>query len=89
MATTTKNYITSVSQKTEDGSLGSSNKLSADFADISDSRADKGNYTLQQFFDSYMGYMKNGTFIYAGPDTPQNSHIALWFDTSQATVEDE
>lgn len=81
-----KNLINRVSQKQEDGTLGNANNIGVDFSNVVDSRVDQGQYSLQQFFDSYMAFMKNTSFIYSGPNTPTNEHIALWFDTNPSTT---
>lgn len=80
MATT--NYVKQVSVKQDNGSLGSAYKIGAGFSDIVDTRADNGNYTLEQFFDNYISFMKNTTFVYTGTTVPTNTHVGIWIDTS-------
>ena len=77
------NLVKQVAVKQEDGSLGSYVKLGASFEEIVDSRRDKGNFSLAQFFDNYMDFMKNTTFVYSGPNKPENNHIGFWIDTSK------
>lgn len=79
-----KTLITNVAQKQEDGSLGAPITFGADFADIVDGRAGGENFSLQQFYDHYMNFMKNGYFVTSGTNTPVNNHVTLWFDTSQS-----
>lgn len=80
MATT--NLVKTVAIKSDEGTLGSDYKLSSSFQDIIDNRQGKGNYTLAQFFDNYISFMRNGNFIYMGNTQPTNTHIAIWIDTS-------
>lgn len=77
-----KNLVTQVAQKQDDGTLALHSTFGADFSNVVDNRAGKNNYTLDQFFDNYMNFMNNATFVYSGPDQPSNPHIGLWFDTS-------
>lgn len=79
-----KTLITDIAQKQEDGSLGAPYDIGADFADIVDGRAGGEGYTLQQFYDHYINFMKNGYFVASGSTQPVNNHIMLWFDTSQS-----
>lgn len=80
----TNNLVKTVAVKSEDGTLGSDFKIGAGFNEIVDDRAGKGNYSLAQFFDNYMDFMKNSFFVYYGTDEPANTHIPLWIDTSKS-----
>lgn len=76
------NYVKQVSVKNESGSLDSAYSIGAGFADVVDTRADRGNYTLEQFFDNYINFMRNTTFVYTGTTQPSNTHVGIWIDTS-------
>lgn len=82
-ATTQKTYLQSVSVKSDTGELGDEVPIGAKFADVVDGRSAQGNYTLEQFFDNYMAFMKNADFIYYGGDNPEkNTHIKVWIDNT-------
>lgn len=76
------NLVKTVAIKDENGLLGSDYKIGAGFNEIVDDRAGKTTYTLAQFFDSYMDFMKNSYFVYYGVNEPTNTHIPLWIDTA-------
>lgn len=76
-----KNLVKQVSVKQEDGNFGSFYDFGASFSEIIDSRAGQGNFSLAQFFDNYMAFMKETTFVWAGVDQPTNTHIGIWLDT--------
>lgn len=84
MATnTTMPFVRKVAVKQQDGGLGSDNTIGATFSDVVDAdRSGATGYSLDQFFDSYMRFMKEANFVYAGDVKPQNSHIKIWLDTS-------
>lgn len=78
------NLVKEVAIKQNDGTLGSYYKIGGSFSEIVDTRTGKGNYSLAQFFDNYLNFMKNTTFVYAGVDKPANTHIGLWLDTGHS-----
>lgn len=80
--TAQKALLKDVAIKQDTGDLSSPTPVGATFANVVDSRASKGNYTLQQFFDSYMAYMQAADFTYYGAEKPSNPHIRIWIDTS-------
>lgn len=84
MATnTTMPFVRKVAVKQQDGGLGSDNTIGATFSDVVDAdRSGATGYSLDQFFDSYMRFMKEANFVYAGDIKPQNNHIKIWLDTS-------
>ena len=62
-----KSFVKKVGQKAKDGSLTLPySEFGVGFENVVDTRKDKGNYSLAQFFDNYMDYMKNTTFVYTG-----------------------
>lgn len=80
--------VRKIAVKQEDGSLGEDSTIGATFTDIIDSgRINATGYSLDQFFDSYMKFMNENAFVYAGPNEPQNHHIILWIDTSKNNQE--
>lgn len=78
-----KKLVKQVAIKQDNGSMGTPYKVGASFEEIIDERKGKGNYTLAQFFDNYLEFMKNTTFVYEGPTKPENQHIGIWIDTSK------
>lgn len=83
-----KNLVREVIRKNDDGTLEASQIIGASFDDVIDTRANKGNYTLSQFFDNYIDYMNNTTFVSRGTVSPANTHIGVWIDETQ-TNQDE
>ena len=80
-----KSFVKKVGQKAKDGSLTMPySEFGVDFENVVDTRKDKGNYSLAQFFDNYMDYMKNTTFVYTGKTQPTNTHVGIWIDTSSS-----
>ena len=77
---TTKNLVKQVREKQEDGSMGSPYDIGSSFGNIVD---DATGYSLAQFFENYMSFMQNTTFVYSGKTTPKNSHIGIWIDTNK------
>lgn len=54
-----KSFVKKVGQKARDGSLTMPySEFGVGFENVVDTRKDKGNYSLAQFFDNYMDYMK-------------------------------
>ena len=80
-----KSFVKKVGQKAKDGSLTLPySEFGVGFENVVDTRRDKGNYCLAQFFDNYMDYMKNTTFVYTGKTQPTNTHVGIWIDTSSS-----
>ena len=80
-----KSFVKKVGQKAKDGSLTMPySEFGVGFESVVDTRKDKGNYSLAQFFDNYMDYMKNTTFVYTGKTQPTNTHVGIWIDTSSS-----
>ena len=80
-----KSFVKKVGQKAKDGSLTLPySEFGVGFENVVDTRSDKGNYSLAQFFDNYMDYMKNTTFVYTGKTQPTNTHVGIWIDTSSS-----
>lgn len=78
-----QNLIREVAVKQDDGTMGSYTKIGSTFSEVVDTRSGNGNYSLAQFFDNYLDFMNNTTFVYTGTDTPSNSHVGFWIDTSK------
>lgn len=76
-----KNLVKQISVKQDDNTLGTFYDFGASFADIVDTRIGMGNFSLEQFFDNYMSFMKENAFVFVGIDQPTNKHISLWIDT--------
>lgn len=72
--------ITQAFVKKDNGSLEGPTKFGASFSEIVDTRKD-AKYTLAEFFDNYLNFMNNTTFVYQGNSEPQNHKIGLWIDT--------
>ena len=80
-----KSFVKKVGQKAKDGSLTLPySEFGVGFENVVDTRKDKDNYSLAQFFDNYMDYMKNTTFVYTGKTQPTNTHVGIWIDTSSS-----
>lgn len=80
-----KSFIKKVGQKAKDGSLTLPySEFGVGFDNVVDTRSGKGNYSLAQFFDNYMDYMKHTTFVYTGKTQPTNTHVGIWIDTSSS-----
>lgn len=80
-----KSFVKKVGQKAKDGSLTMPySEFGVGFENVVDTRKDKGHYSLAQFFDNYMDYMKNTTFVYTGKTQPTNTHVGIWIDTSSS-----
>ena len=80
-----KSFVKKVGQKAKDGSLTMPySEFGVGFEYVVDTRRDKGNYSLAQFFDNYMDFMKNTTFVYTGKTQPTNTHVGIWIDTSSS-----
>lgn len=80
-----KSFVKKVGKKAKDGSLTLPySEFGVGFENVVDTRRDKGNYSLAQFFDNYMDFMKNTTFVYTGKAQPANTHVGIWIDTSSS-----
>lgn len=80
-----KSFIKKVGQKAKDGSLTMPySEFGVGFDNVVDTRSGKGNYSLAQFFDNYINYMNNATFVYTGKTQPTNTHVGIWIDTSSS-----
>lgn len=80
----TSNLVKTVATKQEDGTLGNDYKFGVSFNEVVDDRPGKTSYSLAQFFDNYISYMKSTYFVYRGTDTPKNQKIGLWIDTGHS-----
>lgn len=78
-----KKIVQEIYEKGDDGLLSNAYKIGASFKEVVDSRSGKGNYSLEQFFDNYVEFMKNSQFVYMGATKPQNSHVVIWLDTNK------
>lgn len=82
----TVTVINKVVQKTATGQIPATDmSFGVDFENVIDTRQDKDNkhYSLAQFFDNYMKFAENYTFIAKGPKKPDNKRALIWIDTSQ------
>lgn len=77
------NLVNQVGVKNDSGEMGAFQNIGTSFANIIDTRTNRGNYSLEQFFDNYMNFLKTATFIYSGPTQPTNTHIGIWLDTNK------
>lgn len=75
--------VRKVAVKQENGTLSNDSTFGALFTDVVDSdRSGATGYSLDQFIDSYIDFMTNTSFVYSGNEEPDNTHVALWVDTS-------
>ena len=79
--TESKTVINKVIQKTPTGEPSEDMNLGVDFDNVIDTRQDKGNHSLAQFFDNYVEFMNNYTFIAKGATAPTNKRALVWIDT--------
>lgn len=86
MAQQAKTLITNVAQKTST-SLSDPYETGASFENVIDTRKDGNKYTLAQFFDNYVSFMKEASFIYTGSEKPKNNHIKVWIDTGTNNID--
>lgn len=75
-----KNVVNQVVYKNDKGELVGYTDVGARFDGVVDSES---NYSLKQFYDNYVDFMKNACFMYAGNTQPKNSHVLLWIDTNE------
>ena len=85
--TESKTVINKVIQKTPTGEPSEDMNLGVDFDNVIDTRQDKGNHSLAQFFDNYVEFMDNYTFIAKGAVTPANKRALVWIDTAHSNQE--
>lgn len=83
MAAKTKDFLTKAAIKQEDGTLSSYIPIGASFEDIYDTRGDSssGFYSLAQFFDNYLAFVKSIKLVHSGDTQPTNPNYCLWIDT--------
>ena len=84
MATKIKTLLLNLQEKADNGIMQPETPIDfgVSFKNVIDMREDKEHYTLEQFFDAFMSYIKETDFIYHGDTTPENSHTKIWIDTS-------
>ncbi len=60
--------------KQDDGTLGSYTPIGASFEDVYDTRGDNSNgfYSLAQFFDNYLAFVKGVKLVHTGDTQPTN-----------------
>ena len=80
---TNKTVVKRVVQKTETGMITDDMDIGVDFDSVVDTRSDKGNHSLSQFFDNYVEFSENYDFMYRGASQPTNKHALIWIDTNQ------
>lgn len=85
MATQAIELLQDIAEKLDNGEMGPAVPFSSDFSHTVDMREGKTRYTLAQFFDHYMSFMKEADFIYYGKNEPTNKHIKIWIDTSRSS----
>lgn len=83
MATQFKELLTKAAVKQNDGTLGSYTPIGASFEDVFDTRGSKddGFYSLAQFFDNYLAFIKNVKLVHTGDIQPTNTNYCFWIDT--------
>lgn len=76
--------VRKVTTKLSDGTLDTDTDLGATFVNVLDvGRSGETGYSLDQFLDHYINFMKNTTFVYTGVSQPSNTHM-LWVDTGHS-----
>jgi len=79
----TVSLVRKIAEKQQDGTLSADSTIGAIFTDVVDGeRVGATGYSLDQFIDSYLAFMKANLFTYVGNEEPLNHHIALWVDTN-------
>ena len=84
-----KTVINKVVQKTPTGEPSGDINFGVDFENVIDVRKDKGNHSLAQFFDNYVEFMDNYTFIAKGPAKPTNKRALVWIDTAHNNYDNQ
>lgn len=79
-----KTVINKVIQKAPTGEPSEDMNLGVDFDNVIDTRLNKGNHSLAQFFDNYIEFIDNYTFIAKGATTPTNKRALVWIDTAHS-----
>ena len=80
---TNKTVVKRVVQKTETGMITDDMDIGVDFDSVVDTRSDKGNHSLSQFFDNYVEFSENYDFMYRGTSQPTNKNAWIGMDTNQ------
>lgn len=79
----TKALVKEVYVKQQDGTFNTPTSLGATFENVIDQRASGATrYTLAQFLDNYLDFMKTNNFIAYGTNAPVNTHARIWIDTA-------
>lgn len=87
MATKPQDILFDIWTKNDVGEIQKVIDAPSTFETTVDTRANKGNYSLAQFFDHYIEFMQNADFIYYGAEKPANVHNRIWIDTSKTNQE--
>lgn len=74
-----KKVVVGIVEKIDEEELGESYDFTNTFSEIVDS--DTG-YSLVDFLNSYLSFLKESTFTLVSGTQPKNTHIGLWVDTS-------
>lgn len=74
-----KKVVVGIVEKIDEEELGESYDFTNTFSEIVDS--DTG-YSLVDFLNSYLSFLKESTFTLVSGTQPENTHIGLWVDTS-------
>lgn len=83
---TNKTLVKEVSVKGEDGLFSDPLQFGVSFQDVVDSERDSGTptqWSLEQFLDSYLDFMRTNNWVVYGATAPKNTHAKIWIDTSQ------
>lgn len=76
-------YITQAAKKISESELGEHYIFGADFTNVIDKDRDEATgYTLDQFFKSYLDFLKTYPFTAVAGQEPENNHVEIWIDTS-------
>lgn len=83
MAESDSNLVTKIAVKKNSGAT-EQHSIGVSFDKVVDMRKDKIHYSLGQFFDNYMNFMKSKDtgFIYRGTTQPQTDKACIWLDTT-------
>lgn len=77
-------FVRRVGTKGSDGAVGNYKEIGVPFTNVID--VDRGSastgYSLDQLLDSYLDFIKNSNFVYAGTSEPKNHNVKIWLDTS-------
>lgn len=62
------------------------NSIGVTYGNVIDARGGTDNgYSLDQFYDSYIKFIKSSYFLTSGKTQPQNAYVSLWIDTSKTS----